>query len=116
MTSRREFLQRASGGFGSVALAGLMAEQAQAGLSDPLSPKQPHFTPRADRVIFLYSTGGVSHVDTFDHKPQLIKDHGKSVTASRWLNKPGAFDRYLIRPHWDFRTYGQSGMSVSDLI
>lgn len=115
MTSRREFLQRASGGFGSVALAGLMAEQAQAGLSDPLSPKQPHFTPRADRVIFLYSTGGVSHVDTFDHKPQLIKDHGKSVTASRWLNKPGAFDRYLIRPHWDFRTYGQSGMSVSDL-
>jgi hypothetical protein len=112
--SRRAFLHRASGGFGAVALAGLWAE-AQASSSDPLAARPGHFPAKADRVIFLFSTGGVSHVDTFDHKPRLIADHGKRVTASRWLNKPGAFPRYLIRPRWAFKQYGQSGTWVSDL-
>jgi len=113
-TSRREFLRRASGGFGALALAGLWSEL-QAASADPLAPHPPHFPAKADRVIFLYATGGASHVDTLDYKPQLIRDHGKSVTASRWLNKPGNFDRYLIKPHWDFKQYGQSGTWVSDL-
>src|SRR4051794_28098094 len=86
-TSRREFLRRASGGFGTLALAGLL-QDLHAAPSDPLAPRPPHFRPKADRVIFLYATGGVSHVDTFDRKPQLTSDHGKSITASRWLNKP----------------------------
>ncbi len=112
--SRRDFLQRASGGFGALALAG-MWDEAQAALSDPLAAGKGHFPAKADRVIFLYSTGGVSHVDTFDHKPQLIRDHGKSITASRWLNKSGSYERFLIKPRWDFRPYGQSGTRVSDL-
>ena len=112
--SRRDFLQRASGGFGALALAG-MWDEAQAALSDPLAAGKGHFPAKADRVIFLYSTGGVSHVDTFDHKPQLIRDHGKSITASRWLNKSGSYERFLIKPRWDFRPYGQSGTLVSDL-
>ena len=70
---------------------------------------------KADRVIFLYSTGGVSHVDTFNHRPQLTADHGKSVTTSRWLNKSGEFKRYLIKPRWAFQQYGESGTWVSDL-
>jgi len=112
--SRRDFLRRASGGFGALALAG-MWDEAQAALSDPLAAGKGHFPAKADRVIFLYSTGGVSHVDTFDHKPQLIRDHGKSITASRWLNKSGSYERFLIKPRWDFRPYGQSGTRVSDL-
>jgi uncharacterized protein DUF1501 len=112
-SSRRGFLSRASGGFGAVALAGMWNELQ--GADDPLAQHRPHFAPKADRVIFLYSTGGTSHVDSFDHKPQLIRDHGKSITASRWLNKPGAFERFLIKPHWDFKQYGQSGTWVSDL-
>ena len=118
MTSRREFLHRASGGFGAVALAGLVAE-AQAGeaaaSTDPLAARKGHFPAKADRVIFIFSTGGVSHVDTFDYKPKLVADHGKKITASRWLNKPGKFERFLIKPRWAFKPYGKSGLKVSDL-
>ncbi len=114
-TSRREFLRRASGGFGALALAGLWNNLQAAAPADPLAPRPPQFPAKAERVIFLFSTGGTSHVDTFDYKPQLIRDHGKGVTASRWLNKPGSFDRFLIKPHWDFKQYGQSGAWVSDL-
>ena len=63
----------------------------------------------------LYSTGGTSHVDTFDYKPQLIADHGKKITASRWLNKPGQFERYLIKPRYKFAQHGQNGIWVSEL-
>ncbi|WP_442507936.1 DUF1501 domain-containing protein [Novipirellula sp. SH528] len=113
-TNRREFLHHASGGFGAIALAGMWNE-IQAASTDPLGAKPGHFTATADRVIFIFSTGGVSHVDTFDHKPQLTADHGKSITASRWLNKPGQFERFLIKPRWGFKQFGQSGTWVSDL-
>ncbi len=113
-TSRREFLRAASGGFGALALSGLWSEL-HAAPSDPLTARPGHFPPKADRVIFLYSTGGVSQVDTFDHKPKLTADHGKSITASRWLNKPGEFQRFLIKPRWAFKPYGKSGTLVSDL-
>jgi len=109
-SSRREFLQRASGGFGALALAGMMQAA-----EDPLASRRGHFPAKADRVIFIYSTGGVSQVDTFDHKPQLTRDHGKKITASRWLNKSGKFERYLSKSRWNFRPYGQSGIMVSEL-
>lgn len=113
-TTRRDFLRRASGGFGAVALAGV-CQEVLAATADPLSPRSGHHVARADRVIFLYSTGGVSHVDTFNHRPQLTADHGKSITASRWLNKSGEFQRFLIKPRYAFRQYGQSGTWVSEL-
>ena len=113
-TTRREFLHRASGGFGSVALSGLWSDL-QAAPRNPLGARHGHHEAKADRVIFLYSTGGVSHIDTFNHRPQLTADHGKSVTASRWLNKSGEFQRYLIKPRWAFQQYGESGTWVSDL-
>ncbi|OWK42929.1 DUF1501 domain-containing protein [Fimbriiglobus ruber] len=115
--SRRQFLHRASGGFGALALAGMWADAHAASTpsGDPLAARPGHFPAKADRVIFIFSTGGVSHVDTFDHKPKLIADHGKSITATRWLNKPGQFERFLIRPRWEFKPYGKSGILVSDL-
>ncbi|MDE0819298.1 MAG: DUF1501 domain-containing protein, partial [Pirellulaceae bacterium] len=81
---RRQFLKEASGGFAMTAFAGMCGEL-RGQSTDPLASRSPHSAPAADRVIFIYSTGGVSHVDTFDHKPQLSKDHGKSIVASRWL-------------------------------
>src|SRR4051812_26782513 len=93
--SRRELLQRAAGGFGALALSGVLAEVAAAeanpssAASDPLAPRPPHFAARAKRVIFLYMTGGVSHVETFDHKPKLFTDAGKTVTVDNWQGKRG---------------------------
>lgn len=82
---------------------------------DPLAARQPHFAPQADSVIFIYATGGVSHIDTFDYKPALVRDHGKSIVASRWLNKSGEFERFLIKPHWGFNRHGENGVWVSEL-
>jgi hypothetical protein len=83
--------------------------------TSPLSARPGHHAASADRILFIYSTGGVSHVDTWDYKPKLLADHGKKVTASRWLNKPGEFERYLIKPRWNFAQHGHSGTWVSDL-
>lgn len=111
--SRREWLQIASGGFGGLAFAALSHQESYG--QDPLVPRTPHYVATADSIIFIYSTGGVSQVDTFDYKPQLIRDHGKSFIASRWLNKPGRFERFLTRPRWSFQRYGEAGIWVSEL-
>ena len=85
LPTRREVLQRAIGGFGAIALHGMLAEEIRAdeikSSTDPLAPKKPHHEARAKRVIFLYMTGGVSHVDSFDPKPELFAGHGKKITV-----------------------------------
>jgi len=113
--SRREVLTRAAGGFGSLALASLLAEESAAATTDPLAPRAPHFTAKATNVIFMFSTGGASHVDTFDYKPELFAGHGKSITIDNWQGKLGEFTRYLKRPDWQFRPRGESGIPISDL-
>ncbi len=115
LPSRRQLLRSAAGGFGALALAGMLAEQAAGDTADPLAPRPPHFPARAKRVIFLYMTGGVSHVDTFDHKPKLIADHGKTITVDNWQGRIGEFKRYLKKPNWAFNPGGQSAIAVSDL-
>ncbi len=79
---------------------------------DPLAPRPPHFPPRAKRVIFLFSTGGVSHMDTFDHKPQLFAADGKITGIGGGLSNQ---QRVLLKPLWEFRPGGQCGTMVSDL-
>src|SRR3954462_14524545 len=75
------------GGFGSLGLAGVLAQEAprssRAGevKASPLAPKPPHFPARAKRVIFLFMNGGPSHVDTFDPKPTLTRLHGQKPPA-----------------------------------
>lgn len=116
--TRRQLLQRAAGGFAGLALHAMLAEEQQvlsAPSGDPLAARSPHFVPRAKRVIFLYMTGGVSHVDSFDYKPALFKNHGKKITVDNWQGKVGEFPRYLKRPDWRFRPGGESGLMVSDL-
>ena len=102
--SRRDVLSSVSCGFGYLAFSALAARAAVAN-DKPLSPKQPHFTPRAKRVIFLCMSGGPSHVDTFDYKPRLITDDGKpgSRPGSVWL-----------APKAEFKQRGKSGLWISD--
>ena len=65
--SRRELLRASALGFGNIALLSLLADEAFAQkAANPLSPKNPHFRPRAKRVIFVFLHGGPSQVDTFD--------------------------------------------------
>ncbi len=104
ITTRREFLKSALCGFGYLAFASL-ATEAAAAQRNPLAPSAPHFRPRAKRVIFLFMRGGPSQMDTFDFKPQLNKDNGKTV------NK----DDELLGSPWPFHRYGESGLWVSDL-
>src|SRR5687767_7351283 len=78
--SRREWLSHTSCGFGALALAGLAAERSRAAdVPNPLAAKPTHHKAKAKRVIFLFMQGGVSHVDSFDYKPTLIKEDGKQL-------------------------------------
>ena len=117
--SRRELLTRASGGLGALALYAMLGDetsgQSTSSPGDPLAPQKPHFDAKVKRVIFLYMTGGVSHVDSFDPKPKLFADHGKTITVDNWQGAQGDFTRYLKRPDWQFRPGGSCGISVSDL-
>ncbi len=76
MFSRRNFLRNTACGFGAVVLNALLTERALAERS-PLAPRQPHFRPRAKRVIFLFMAGGPSQHDLFDYKPRLKAEEGK---------------------------------------
>jgi hypothetical protein len=104
--SRRQMLQTISSGFGFLAFSSLTTLAAQADKqTSPLAPKEPHFAAKAKRVIFLCMRGGPSHVDTFDYKPQLTKDDGKS----------GPFRGSLLKSPWEFRQQGENGLWISEL-
>ena len=106
--SRRTMLSSVGGGFGLLGLRGL-CEAAES----PFAPKQPHFTPKAKRVIFLFMNGGMSQVDTFDPKPMLARYHGQPVPggAPKTERKTGS----LMRSPFEFRRCGQSGIEVSEI-
>jgi hypothetical protein len=121
--SRRDLLRNAGCGFGYLALAGLAAQRAFAETrspsTNPLAPRPPHFAPRAKRVIFLFMQGGVSQVDSFDYKPELIKADGKTLSFddARVLantGKRGSAQR-AMKPLWKFAQHGASGRWASDL-
>src|SRR2546423_8848113 len=118
--SRREFLVKSGGGFGSLALASLLARD---GLGKGVTSKAAsdrrlsHFEPKAKSVIWCFLDGGPSHIDLFDPKPTLKKLAGKPL--------PGSFKRPvtamgrtaytpLLATRRQFRKYGQSGIAVSD--
>src|SRR5262245_53175486 len=114
--SRRALLGRTAVGFGSLALASLLADESAAhgAAVDPLSAKPPHFPARAKRVIFLFMKGGPSQVDTFDPKPLLTRDDGKPLPFAKPRVQFAATTNLLKSP-WEFKQYGASGMWVSEL-
>ncbi|HET6249626.1 MAG TPA: DUF1501 domain-containing protein [Tepidisphaeraceae bacterium] len=111
--SRRAVLRSLAAG--SIMMPGilqaLLADESRAALApsagvNPLAPRMPPFPARAKRVIFMNMSGGVSHLDTFDPKPQLIADAGKI---------PGGKGKPYLRPGWNFSPGGSCGTPVSDL-
>lgn len=116
LVSRRALLKRSSVGFGSLALASMLANpiSASAATSDPLAAKQPHFPARAKRIIFLLMSGGPSQVDTFDPKPLLTRDDGKPLPFAKPRVQFNTTSNLLKSP-WRFRQYGESGLPVSEL-
>ena len=122
--SRRDFLFRAGEGISGIALAhmlqqdGLLAASTPcdvAGIESPTAPRKPHFEPRAKAVISLFMSGGVSHVDTFDHKPMLERHHGKPLTGKGRVRVRQGFPGPLMRSPFGFKPYGECGKLVSDL-
>lgn len=117
LSSRRGFLRSCVAG--SMLMPGILRQLADAAddNSDPLAPRQPHFPARAKNVIFLFMTGGVSHVDTFDPKPGLAADVGKEVKLDHpeIVNRPGYERIFLKAPQWEFSHHGQCGTEVSTL-
>jgi hypothetical protein len=115
--SRRNALKTAGCGFAYLALAGLNAQRAAAA-ANPLAPKATHLKPRAKRVIFLFMAGGVSHVDSYDHKPLLDKEDGKLMefADARSIAKTGkGATQRVMKSLWKFDQHGQSGRWASEL-
>jgi hypothetical protein len=119
--SRRELLRRAGMGFGTIALQAMLAESGISGKfasaadidsASPLSPKKPHFAPKAKRVIHLFMNGGPSQVDTFDPKPELTKRHGQALPLKLPTERKTGT---AFKSPFSFKKYGQSGLEISEL-
>ena len=137
-TNRRDMLLRCANGFGAMALSALLREPAfgavvgdrtnktnrTAGAGEssaersqgvgPLSARSGHFPAKVRSVIFLYMDGGPSQVDTFDPKPRLDREHGQPIKVKTHPTQFNNVGNVLASP-WKFRTYGASGIPVSDL-
>src|SRR5689334_9443360 len=105
--SRRHFLWQAAGGIGAIALAAMLADESAEAAG-------PHYAPRAKRVIQIFCCGGVSHIDTFDYKPELEKMHGKECKRpfDTFFAQPGN----LMKSPFTWRQHGKSGRWVSSLL
>jgi hypothetical protein len=121
--NRRDLLANFANGFGLLGLAGLLADESRAAAprtpragpaGSPLAERAPHFWPQAKRLIFLFMSGGPSHVDTFDPKPRLARDNGKPLPFPMpKLERTRTGN--LLRSPFKFRKHGKSGIEVSEL-
>jgi len=103
MITRRQWLWEVGGGALGVGLAQLAAAK-------------PHFTPKAKHAIFIFCPGGVSHIDTFDYKPDLVKHHGQETkganTITPFFGKRGT----VMKSPWEFHPRGKSGKYISTMV
>jgi hypothetical protein len=119
ISSRREFLLKAGGGFGALALSCLLERDGllpAAEAANPLAPKSPPFNGKAKSVIFLFMEGGPSHLDTFDPKPELTRCDGEKLPASYGpvVTTMGVSDNSLMASKHKFEKYGKSGIEIAD--
>ena len=124
-TTRRWFFKECGVGLGAIALGSLFGQQnllganKAPGANNPLLPKQPHFAPKAKRVIFLFMAGAPSHLELFDNKPMLAKFDGKLPPAELIKGYRAAFinpNSTLLGPKFKFARHGQSGAEISELL
>jgi hypothetical protein len=123
--TRRHFFSRCAMGLGGIALASLLSERELFGatpgaVDNPMSPKPPHFKPRARNIIYLFMAGGPSQLELFDYKPKLIELNGKPIPQSFIEGKRFAFmgsshGTNLLGTRREFKQHGRSGAWVSEL-
>lgn len=123
---RRQFLGQSVSGLSSLALAsllrddGLLANEAplrpQIDPARPYAPRPAHFAPRAKQVLMIFCSGALSHVDTWDYKPELFKRHNQPMPGAGNLITFQGEQGNLIKPIRDFKPRGQSGKMISDLL
>jgi len=124
LLNRRGFLGRTLSGLSSIALTQLLAQDKllagpigpRIDLGNPYAPRPPHFEPKAKRVLVIFCSGALSHVDTFDYKPELIKRHDTPMPGGAGLVTFQGANGNLIKPIADFKPRGQSGKMISDLL
>jgi hypothetical protein len=107
---RREFLGRMGTGLGSVALAWLLADRSRG------AERRPHHAARAKKVLQVFCPGAVSHLDTFEYKPELIKRHGRPLPGDGKVVTFQGGNGNLMKSPWGWKRHGQSGKWVSDLL
>lgn len=118
LVNRRYFFGRCANGIGLAALASLLGKESSFG-SEPLLPQ---IAPKAKRVIYLFQNGAPSHVELFDHKPELVKRHGQPVPDSMLAGKRfstmtgNPSGKKLLGALEPFQARGKSGATVSDLL
>ena len=126
LMKRRDFLRLGGTGLGGIALATLLHEQRalasaaplrpQYSLNHPHAPRAPHFPPRAKNVLLIFCSGALSHLDTWDYKPELIKRHGQPLPGTEKLITFQGEQGALTAPLWKFKPRGQSGKMISELL
>jgi hypothetical protein len=122
--NRRAFLQMSGFSLGGIALTallhedGLLAQPIRPSIrpESPLAPRPPHFAAKAKRVLMIFCSGAVSHVDTFDYKPELVRRDGQPMPGAERLITFQGENGNLAAPRWRFRPRGQSGKMISDLL
>ncbi|MBI3852019.1 MAG: DUF1501 domain-containing protein [Verrucomicrobia bacterium] len=125
LTTRRWFFRQCGVGLGSIALASLLGKDSVFGatttpkVTNPLSPHQPHFAPKARRVIYLFMGGGPSQLDLYDYKPTLAKYTGKPIPQEVVMGQKYAFikpDAALYASEFKFAKHGKSGAEISEAL
>ena len=122
LLDRRRFLGQTLGGLAGVALTQLLAadqllaDNDRPGPSNPLVPRPPHFTPRAKKVLVIFCSGALSHIDSFDYKPELIRQHGRPMPGQEKLITFQGEQGMLTAPLYPFRPRGACGKYTSDLL
>jgi hypothetical protein len=107
---RRDFLKCCTAG--SLGLYPALSLAAQVHGAEVLPPRRTHFQPKAQNLIFVFLTGGMSHVDTFDYKPGLRRDHGRILPS---VDLRGNSRQPLMASPFRFQAHGQSGLYISEL-
>lgn len=111
-SNRRDFLRSSATGVAAGFLSERLCVAARSGQAHPLAPRATHETPKAKQLVFVFLTGGMSHVDTFDPKPQLAVDHGKTVSAEDLRT---ITTQPLLRSPFTFSRHGDAGIEISEL-
>lgn len=112
---RREFLGQMGTGLGSIALACMLTEEGKAAPPSPLAPRPPMFPAKAKRVVQIFCPGAVSHLDTFEYKPELIKHHDQPMPGGQIKTFQGT-NGNLMKSPYGWAQHGQCGKWVSDML